>query len=49
LHRAITEYCLPIYQGNHEISEAYPLVDAARKWKNIKKPEGKRNTKTKNK
>jgi len=43
LHCTIAECCLPTYQGNHEISEAYPLVDAARKRKeNITEPNGKR-------
>jgi len=46
LHRAITECCLPTYQRNHEITEGYPLVDAARKWKNYKQSQKEKNTKT---
>jgi len=36
LHCAVTECYSPTYQGNHETSEACPLVDAARKWKTYK-------------
>jgi len=46
LHCAATECCLPTYQGNHETSEACPLVDAARKWKNYKQSQKEINTKT---
>jgi hypothetical protein len=33
LRYAITECCSPIYLGNHDASEAHPLVDAGRKGK----------------
>jgi len=32
----ITEYCLPHKPGNHDASEAYPLVDAERERKKMR-------------
>jgi len=37
LRYAITECCSPIYLGNHDASEAHPLVDAGRKRKSGRK------------